>query len=159
MRLYLDTEFNGFGGELISMALVAEDGREWYGFLPALREWEPWVREHVYPVIHALPPTIFARNMTEFRLSLHTWLKQFQNPTIIADWYTDFVHFFSAFDGRDHTESFQYSCRTELTMLEDLHIEPEFPHNALSDARALRDALMFEAMTEAELIAGIEALS
>lgn len=36
-RLYLDTEFNGHGGELISLALAAEDGRHWYG--AALMHW------------------------------------------------------------------------------------------------------------------------
>jgi hypothetical protein len=30
MRLFLDTEFNGFGGELTSLALAAEDGRDWH---------------------------------------------------------------------------------------------------------------------------------
>jgi hypothetical protein len=31
MQLWIDTEFNEYRGALISMALVAEDGREWYG--------------------------------------------------------------------------------------------------------------------------------
>jgi hypothetical protein len=31
MKLWIDTEFNEYRGELISLALVAEDGREWYG--------------------------------------------------------------------------------------------------------------------------------
>jgi hypothetical protein len=28
MKLWIDTEFNEFGGDLISMALVADDGQE-----------------------------------------------------------------------------------------------------------------------------------
>ena len=31
MKLWIDTEFNEYKGALISLALVAEDGREWYG--------------------------------------------------------------------------------------------------------------------------------
>jgi len=31
MKMWIDTEFNEYRGELISLALVAEDGREWYG--------------------------------------------------------------------------------------------------------------------------------
>lgn len=31
MRIYLDTEFNGHGGELISIALVDENGQDFYG--------------------------------------------------------------------------------------------------------------------------------
>lgn len=34
MRFFIDCEFNEFRGELISMALVAEDGREFYEVLP-----------------------------------------------------------------------------------------------------------------------------
>ena len=30
MRYYLDTEFNGFGGALLSLALVPDDGEEFY---------------------------------------------------------------------------------------------------------------------------------
>lgn len=29
MKLWIDCEFNGFGGELISMALIDEEGRHW----------------------------------------------------------------------------------------------------------------------------------
>lgn len=34
MNIFIDCEFNGFGGQLMSMALVAEDGREFYEVLP-----------------------------------------------------------------------------------------------------------------------------
>ena len=34
MKLFLDCEFNGFGGELISMALVDENERYFYEVLP-----------------------------------------------------------------------------------------------------------------------------
>ena len=51
MKLFIDTEFNGFGGELISMAIVAEDGREWYGILPVADKLVEWVEEHVRPVL------------------------------------------------------------------------------------------------------------
>ena len=30
MDIFLDAEFNGFGGRLISNGLVCADGREWY---------------------------------------------------------------------------------------------------------------------------------
>ena len=33
MRLWIDTEYNGFKGALISMALIDEEGREWYEVL------------------------------------------------------------------------------------------------------------------------------
>lgn len=52
MNLYIDCEFNGFGGQLISMALVAEDGTEFYEVVPLLEEVTPWVAEHVMPVLN-----------------------------------------------------------------------------------------------------------
>jgi hypothetical protein len=56
MRYFLDAEFNGFGGELVSIALVPEDDA-----LPAFYEAiickKPtvWVRENVQPVLDKHP--------------------------------------------------------------------------------------------------------
>jgi hypothetical protein len=148
-RLFLDCEFNGFGGELISMALVADDGREWYCVLPEVRVWDKWVYENVLPVLSKLKPTIYANSREEFRVSLFTWLEQFENPIVVADWYTDLVHFFEAFAGRDHTESRAFPCRVELVTGLDAYA-PELPHNALSDARAICLAYFFPHPTEGE---------
>lgn len=140
MKLYLDCEFNGFGGELISMALAAEDGREWYGVLPEPRIWNKWVFENVFPVISAVEPTIYAQSEEEFRVSLFNFLAQFEAPTIVVDWYADLVHFFATFAGKDHTESVHFPCVAEI--VRDVPgYAPEHPHNALSDARAIRAAL------------------
>lgn len=147
MRLYLDCEFNGFGGELISMALCAEDGREWYAVLPEPSLWNEWVFENVLPVISAEKPTIYANSREEFRVSLRNFLDGFEQPTIVADWYTDLVHFFQSFAGRDHTESIDYPCKAEL-VTDVPGYAPAVPHNALSDARAIRDALGRDASSE-----------
>lgn len=138
-RLFIDTEFNGFGGELISMALVADDGREWYAVLPEPRVWDVWCADHVLPVISAIRPTIYANSREEFRVSLHNFLLHFDNPTIVADWYVDLVHFFHSFEGRSHEKTIAYPCRSELILVDEF--AAEFPHNALSDARAIRAAL------------------
>lgn len=132
-RIFVDCEFNGFGGELISMALIHEDGDEWYGVLPFPKVWDKWVYENVYPVLRATPIS-----KEFFRGSAIAWLQQFDNPTIVADWYTDLVHFFSLFAGKDHTESVGYACTAKLWLLDSY--QSEIPHNALSDARAIRDA-------------------
>ncbi|TJU85574.1 MAG: hypothetical protein E5Y10_24430 [Mesorhizobium sp.] len=136
MRLFVDTEFNGFGGELLSMAVVSEDGREWYETLPLPEDINPWVAEHVVPLLGREP---LAPN--EWRRSLHRFLRQFDNPEVVADWYTDLVHFFNSMAGRDHTESFTFACRSSLVLLDNYASEQ--PHNALSDARAIRDALVY----------------
>ena len=48
LRYFLDTEFNGFGGELLSLALVPDEGdREFYVVLPLPDTLDPWVERHV----------------------------------------------------------------------------------------------------------------
>ena len=51
MKLFLDTEFNGFNGRLISMALVPEDKTkpEFYVELEIRDQLHPWVRDNVVP--------------------------------------------------------------------------------------------------------------
>jgi len=89
MNIYIDCEFNGFGGEL--------------------------------------------------RASFRDFMTEFYSPTIVSDWYTDLHHFLSMFQGRDHTESFNYSCNLVL----DMNLSSgasAVPHNALHDARAIKEA-------------------
>ncbi len=51
-EVFIDCEFNSFKGALISMALVAMDGRELYCQVPIPRHSiHPWVAENVVPVI------------------------------------------------------------------------------------------------------------
>lgn len=136
-HLFIDTEFNGFGGALMSMALVSGDGKhEWYQVLPLPALIDPWVAEHVVPLLgkEAMTPA-------EFRLSLKVFLEQFDQPTIYADWYTDLALFFNAFAGEDHSTSFSFPCRAVL-MKDVPDIISAIPHNALADARSIRDWFM-----------------
>jgi hypothetical protein len=133
MRLFIDTEFNGFGGELMSMAIVSEGGDEWYEVLPLPEKIDPWVNSNVVPVLGNLPVS-----REYFRVSFLDFMSDFRNPTIIADWYTDLAHFFAMFAGRDHTESVGYACKAELVLIDCC--DSKVPHNALSDARAIKDA-------------------
>src|SRR4051812_1974108 len=88
MRYFLDTEFNGFGGALISMALVPEDPDR-ASFYEALicEDPIPWVVEHVLPVLAATP--IDARN---FSARLQEYLSNDPWPVLIADWPEDIAH-------------------------------------------------------------------
>ena len=52
MSLYLDTEFNGFGGELVSMGIATgASGNHFYEVLPHPDKWHPWVAENVVPIL------------------------------------------------------------------------------------------------------------
>jgi hypothetical protein len=64
MRYFLDTEFNGFGGELISLALVPEHGdQEFYVVLPLPETLHPWVERHVVPYLSSVPPGLDTRSI------------------------------------------------------------------------------------------------
>src|SRR4051812_14489044 len=51
LDIFMDAEFNGFGGDLISIALVCADGQEWYEVAEVPAEPHPFVVEHVLPVL------------------------------------------------------------------------------------------------------------
>ena len=63
------------------MAIVSEDGREWYEALPCANP-GPWVSQHVMPIIGKQP----LQNGIELALSLHAFLSQFDSVHLVADW-------------------------------------------------------------------------
>lgn len=81
MTLYLDTEFNGHGGDLISLALVSDKGGEFYGVLPEPRTWNEWCFENVFPKLDREPEP-----KDEFRMRLSMFLEKHSGEEIIADW-------------------------------------------------------------------------
>jgi len=135
MNLYIDCEYNDFQGPLISMALVAEDGREWYGVLPCPHP-SPWVAEHVIPILGQKP-----ESMESFQIRLEGWLLQFDSIHVIADWPEDIAHFCKALitdpGCRIHTPPLTLEVKRLLEASPS-----ENPHNALEDARGIRKVLM-----------------
>jgi hypothetical protein len=130
MKIYIDTEFNGFGGNLISIALVAEDGQEFYEVLPCQNP-VPWVAEHVIPFLEK-----DAVEMYVLQRSLQSFLWKFEHVHLIADWPDDIRYFCQALI----TAPGQALSTPPITMSirRDLNSEnSELPHNALYDARAL----------------------
>ncbi len=139
MRLYLDTEFNGHGGELISMALVSEpDVVAPFDSFYEVCNWrsptDPWVSENVLPKLGKEPLMGHI-----FRQCFHGWIRHFDNPEIICDWHADAEHFCRMLAGPDYGSSLDFACR--ITILRTPTGQPVSlnPHNALADARALRD--------------------
>lgn len=134
--LYLDTESTGIDGHLISMAMVSDDGREFYevkfwGMVPPT----PWVTENVIPKLGKKPI-----GMPEFRAALSDYLAQFTDPLIVCDWPADLAYLFSLLVGHNFETSVNYRCRALLLDRGPGSDWPNpLPHNALSDARALRD--------------------
>ena len=144
MNLYLDTEFDGHNGELISLALAAEEGKHWYGINPDIDQpnADPWVKDHVLPVLHAMPETAGVAGFSdrpEFRASLKEYLLARPGATIWADWPADFEWLMAAMCGDSYAESFMIPCTMQLIVTPVGEPKPEVPHNALSDAIALMD--------------------
>lgn len=140
MRLFLDTEFNGFGGSLMSMALVPEypDVKEFYKELLMSEQLHPWVRENVVPHMVLAPCTY-----SEFQQALGQYLWEIGDCTIVADWPDDIRYFCeSLITGPGMMLSSIHSIKFELEL--GIRYQSLVPHNALHDARAIRDVYMKE---------------
>ncbi len=129
MRIYIDCEFNGFRGELISMALVAENGEYWYQSLGCENP-VPWVAEHVMPIIGIAPISRSA-----FQRGIAHFLARYDAIHVIADWPEDIAHFCETLITgpglRINTPPLTMEVRR------DLDAQSATPHNALSDAIAI----------------------
>src|SRR5262245_26585913 len=144
-RLYLDTEFNGHRGELISLALADPDGDYWYGIWPRPVYIEPWVLENVIPKLDVpdhRPRVIGSEDNCN---SLRKFLTEREGVVIYADWPDDFVHLLRCMSGPSYNTSWVVPLRMHL--LKDTDPKPKIPHNALSDAIALMEWHLEKAWT------------
>lgn len=131
-RIYIDTEFNEFKGELISMALVAEDGNEFYEVLDCPNP-SSWVAQHVMPFLERDPV-----DKQIFQTKLQQFLFQYKWIHLIADWPEDIKHFCDALiTGPGMCLNHP---RITMEIRQDLSsVDSKVPHNALHDARAIAD--------------------
>lgn len=135
MHLWLDTEYNGFQGSLISLALVDENGREWYEVLRC-DDPVPWVAANVMPVLRKRATTV--QRLAD---SLSKWLAQYDTVHVMADWPEDFVHFCSLLVPGPGLRLIVPPLSMELLQLREKPASA-IPHNALEDAKALKQAYM-----------------
>lgn len=138
MRLYLDTEFNGFGGALMSLALVPADcaAPTFYRVVEHDGPIDPWVAEHVVPKLGEKPT---ARAVVAKELA--AYLKKMPEPTVVADWPTDFEHLLTLLITGPGQMASTPDFRMEFRRLAGFNTATAsvLPHNALADALALRD--------------------
>jgi hypothetical protein len=142
MRYFLDAEYNGFCGPLISLALVPE-AREASPFYEALPCADPqsWVAEHVIPVLRTRPIS-----RPEMIAKLATFLRGDSEPVIIADWPEDIAHLALLMVTGPGWRMPSPRLRFELLDLPlfDSAALSEVPHNARYDAIALRTYVLHE---------------
>ncbi len=126
--IFIDCEFNGFNGSLISIALVSEDGHEFYETL-ACKNPTPWVADQVLPILNKEPVSLVA-----LQKQLHKYLLQFESINVIADWPEDIKHFCELLIIEAGTMLKTPPISMQLVEVEIFSL---LPHNALEDARAL----------------------
>ena len=147
MRYFLDTEYNGFGGALLSLALVPEDGSdELYLTFNLEDPVEPWVDRHVVPYLKhvpealRLPPTDRAQGAEVIAM----YLADDADPEIVADWPTDLELFCGLLSVAPARMVNLPRARFRLLTLNNFSTAENsaVPHNALHDARAFRDHVL-----------------
>jgi hypothetical protein len=140
MRYFLDAEFNGFGGSLISIALAPEDRNvvAFYEALPCARP-EPWVADHVLPALDQRPIS-----RAELTARLARYLRGDAEPVVIADWPEDIAHLAMLMVPGPGRRLSLPRLKFELLDLPlfDSEALSESPHNARCDAMALRDYVL-----------------
>ena len=98
MNYYLDTEFDGFGGALLSLALVREDGKSLYLLYAGVPVKDPWVQKNVVPILRYLPYGQTISNCAHFggASRIAQFLYGDPSPHIHADWPDDVRYFCQA---------------------------------------------------------------
>lgn len=154
MRYFLDTEFNGFGGELISLALVREDGKSLYLIYPELKWYDFWVQENVLPILTNVPfvgvgmtPRLSVNDVhkLEYTWQGHSLIQAFlqgdQNPVIVTDWPDDIRYFCQAIITIPGSMINISQLSFDMVRVDayPTTLEGAVQHNAWWDAMALRE--------------------
>ena len=143
MRLFVDCEFTDFiDCDLVSLALVANDGREFYGERSDFEQasCSAFVREAVLPQLGQFPERVFTREA--LRTALLAWLAQFAGePARVlcfdygGDWdlFVDLVG-----EVPSGWQACHVGAAIDIVRLEAYFLAHGGRHHALHDARALQ---------------------
>ena len=151
-RYYIDCEFDGHNGPLLSMAIV-RTARDSIAIVTgaAADVNDPWVRENVLPIIHKdrAPETIFTGE-NSVGANLRDFIGNDPQPVIVADSPVDIMRFCRAIS-TDLDGSWASTSYERMTFIvENVDCYPtDLPgaiqHNAWWDAMALRHKLTVRA--------------
>lgn len=143
MRIFVDTEFTDFiDCDLISIALVADDGREFYAERTDFNHQacSAFVREAVIPQLGQYPERMFSR--ASLHAALHEWLEQFGGGTFCMDFHGDWDLLVDILDGvPEGWDAALIRDQADKARLESYFQQFGGRHHALHDARALRYAV------------------
>lgn len=144
MRYFLDCEYDGFGGPLLSLALVPADGsEEFYAVIEHQRPLTDWVERNVAPYFNTVPDALRREPQSRIEVShdLAGWLTGLAEVEVIADWPEDLALFCRLLLTGNGTMVTVPALTLRLLNLAGFSTarNSAVPHNALHDARALRD--------------------
>jgi hypothetical protein len=97
MKYYIDCEFDGLNGPLLTMAIISETGKSMYVRTDYIAQ-DPWVIQHVVPYYFSLPtaepdPFVIGANPPKVAAAIEEFLASDMDPHIIADWPDDIKYF------------------------------------------------------------------
>ena len=145
-KFYIDCEFDGHDGPLLSIAMVREDG-DGVHIQTDAEALDPWVRENVMPLMDTHQARLFAFCSSNFvGARLRHFIGACESPVIIADSPVDIGRFCQALStGEDGGwASADYPLMTFEVHNVDCYpttLPGAVQHNAWWDAMALRHKL------------------
>ena len=146
LRYFLDTEYNGWGGALLSLALVPDAGEELYLTIDWDGALEPWVERHVVPYLDTVPEALKSPRMSRGDAAglIAHYLSGDAEPLIVADWPEDVALFNALLVIGPGLMAELPALTFEVRPLSGFSTaaNSKVPHNALHDARALRDHVL-----------------
>ncbi len=141
MVLFLDTEFNGFGGELLSIALVPEVGDPFYRIVSDTKQTPiEWVVEHVLPIMESFIGFAASGTREQIRSDLQQYLMVFDQIHIISNCSEDISLFRDLMLMDVSGERIKLPPVTTETVR--MSSRSKLPHNALADAIGRKDKFL-----------------
>ncbi len=141
MNFYIDCEWNGWQGELISIALVPENRLEkvFYAVLPLPEVTDLWVEENVIPVLLSGGPRIVFSH-EQLASELGEYLRPLDlSVHVIADWPEDIAWLCRSIVKKGGIGVLAPHNTLSFEVL-NIPYESYVPHNALFDAYAMRES-------------------
>jgi hypothetical protein len=143
VRYFLDTEYNGWGGALLSLALVPDEGEELYLTLDWSGPLELWVERNVVPYLDTVPEVLVSPRLTRADAAgaiAHYFAGDLE-PLIVADWPEDIAYFNALLVTGPGAMAEVPGLTFRFMPLAGFSTaaNSKVPHNALHDARSLRD--------------------
>jgi hypothetical protein len=146
LRYFLDTEYNGWGGALLSLALVPDDGEELYLTLDWSGPLEEWVERNVVPYLDTVPDALVSTRISrnDAARAISHYLAGDREPLIVADWPEDIAYFNALLVTAPGVIVEVPALKFQFMPLSGFSTaaNSKVPHNALHDARSLRDHVL-----------------